>query len=133
FPAAAAAFDQALVLRPGYADALLGQGDALLHAGQPEPALESYRKLLETQPGHAAALTRIGIVLRKQGRLEEALHHYEDAIRRFPRIPELHNNLAILYQRLGRRDAAAASLHRLLELKPEDSSARHLLSALEGA
>lgn len=132
FDAALAAYAQALALRPGYIDALLGRGDALLRVGRYEQALASYWAILDARPASTAALTRIGITLRKQGRVEDAIDHYERAISSYPKIPELHNNVAILYQRVGRLEDAATSLHRLLELKPEDTAARHLLAAFEG-
>ena len=132
FDEALAAYTQALALRPGYLDALLGEGDALLSSGRHPEALARYERALERSPGNTGALTRIGITLRKQGRIDDAIHHYEQAIARCPGVPELHNNVALLYQRVGRLDAAAVHLRRLLELRPGDTSARHLLAAVEG-
>ena len=132
FDAAVASYGRSLALRPGYIDALLGRGDAFLLMGRHSLALESYQQVIYAQPANVAALTRIGITMRKQGRLEDAISHYNAAIGRYPEIPELHNNLSILYQRAGRLEDAAASLRRLLQLAPDDATARHMLNTVEG-
>lgn len=129
--AAISAFRSALALRPDYQDAQLGIGDTLVAADRHDEALAAYGAMRESTAASVALNTRIGIALRRAGRLEEAIGHYRDCIARAPSA-EYHNNLALLYLQLEQKDAAADQLRQLLALTPANTSARHLLSALEG-
>lgn len=130
--AAIAAYRQALQLRPGWLDAQLGIGDAFLGTGRFPEALDVYRQIVSQTPEHAPTQTRIGIALRRDKRIDDAIAHYRACIARQPRIAEYHNNLAHLYVQTDRRAEAIECLTRLLEITPDDISARHLLDALEG-
>lgn len=129
--AAISAYRSALSLRPGYLEARLGIGDALLVEGHHDDALDIYRQALQSAPDSPGANTRIGMALRRAKRIDEAIVHYTACIARQPRA-EYYNNLALLYLQTDRKPDAAANLRKLLELTPGNTSARHLLDALDG-
>lgn len=61
-------------------------------------------------PEFTAAYGNLGVARRKQGRVEEALEIYNQALAVYDRDPTILNNLASLYQALGREQEARAAL-----------------------
>lgn len=132
YTAAITAYRRALQLNPQLLEAAIYIGDALLASGACDEALAAYQRLRERHPDNSSVLSRIGIGLRRAKQFDAAIRHYHDCITRQPQVSEYHNNLAQVYMQTGRKDEAAASLRRHLELTPGDAGARHLLNALEG-
>jgi len=124
-------FKSAITLNPGYLDAYLALGETLHSQRNFEGALDYYRQALEFAPANPDLLCHIGIALRANGKLDDAIQHYQQAIARQPSIPALYNNLALIHQSMSNRTEAAACFRKVLELKPNDESTRHLLNALE--
>jgi predicted TPR repeat methyltransferase len=115
---------------PDYMGAHLALGDALLSQHRPEEAISIYDHGLEKAPANPSLLCSKGIALRVMGRLDEAVEHYKQAIALMPTVPELYNNLAIIHQKRGQYTEGAACLEKVLELRPDDESARHHLAAM---
>jgi tetratricopeptide (TPR) repeat protein len=101
---AQASYQQALVLYPDLADALVGFGGVLveqanLHGNRQKllEAEETLRRALERQPTHRAeAISRLGAILREQGRSEEAQHCLKQALALRPDNADAHHLLASL-------------------------------------
>lgn len=75
---AAAIYEEALRLRPGYTAALLGLGATEEAAGRLEAALALYRRALASAPDPGAAIA-VGDVLKRLGRKRGAVKAYERA------------------------------------------------------
>lgn len=120
---ALACFDQALALKPDYAEAYDKRGNALHDLGRLDEALASYDKALALNPGFAEACNDRGNVLQALKRLDEALASYDQALALHPAYVQAHYNRSIVLHDLGRLDEALASYDRTLALKPDYAEA----------
>jgi Flp pilus assembly protein TadD len=64
-------------------------------------------------------------------RFAEAIEQYEKALAIEPEHPAIHRNLGILLSRLGRTEEAIPHLRKVLQLVPNEPSARETLEAIE--
>jgi protein O-GlcNAc transferase len=121
FDEALASCEQAIALKPDYADALYNRGVLLQELQRFEDALASYEKALAAQPSHAAALNNRGAVLRELKRFEEALASYERLLAVRANDVETLNNRGVVLQELKRFEDALASYDQALAVKPNDA------------
>ncbi len=98
---AVASYEQALRLKPDYAEAHNNLGIALMEQGRLEEAVASYEQALRVKPDYAEAHNNLGIALGDQGNLEEAVASYQQALRLKPNYAEAHKNLALTWLLLG--------------------------------
>ena len=64
-------------------------------------------------------------------RFQEALAQYEQALSLEPMQPAIHRNLGMLLGRLGRNSEAIQHLRTVLQIVPNEPTARELLQTLE--
>jgi len=101
-PAAArAAYERALELDPGHAQAHVNLGRLLHEAGEAASAAEHYRRALEARPDDGTAAFNLGVALEDLGRRAEAIAAYQLAISTDPHCADAHYNLSRLYEHLG--------------------------------
>jgi tetratricopeptide (TPR) repeat protein len=84
----------AVRLRPDYADAYFNLGTVLFQQGLLEQAIAQWRKALEIRPRDAEAHRNVASALRKQGNMKEAISEYEQALSIAPEDSVALNNLA---------------------------------------
>jgi protein O-mannosyl-transferase len=65
-------------------------------------------------------------------RFTEAVEQYEKALAIEPEHPAIHRNLGILLSQMGRNEEAIVHLRKVLQLVPNEPSARETLEAIEG-
>jgi len=102
---------QAIKLRPDYADAYFNLGTVLFQQGRLDQAIAQWRKALEIRPRDAEAHRNVGDALRKQGKAREAMSEYEQALNIAPEDTAALNNLAWIlatYSDASMRDGARA-------------------------
>ncbi len=90
-------YTKAIEIKPYYADALLGLGDALAAQNDSNRAIECWQKTLRLKPGPdnaAHAHNNLGVILQEQGKLTEAFAHFTKAIQLRPDSPIPMNALA---------------------------------------
>jgi tetratricopeptide (TPR) repeat protein len=126
-PAAIIQYNEAVRLKPDYADAYLNLGVALAAEGKAGDAITSYEKAIKLRPEFAKAHNALGVVLAQTGRLEEAIAHYEEARRIRSDIPETYNNLGIAAANEGKLGAAIAYGEQALRLDPGYAEAHYNL------
>jgi Flp pilus assembly protein TadD len=110
------AYEKAVFLDPGHADALVNLGRLLHEDGRPGEAAALYRRALLAHGDHATAAFNLGVALEDQRQWSEAASAYESAIRLQPGLADAHFNLSSVLERLGDRQAALRSLRRYREL-----------------
>ncbi len=110
---AAAAYVQALVLRPDFAEAYLHLGNVFLAAEDPAQAEAMYRRALALNPKIDAHL-QLGHALRQQGKLAEALRAYDQA----PQNADAHDSAARILRETGRLEAALLRFRRAQTVDP---------------
>jgi len=117
---ALASFDQALAIKPDFADALNNRGNALQGLQRHAEALDSYDRALTVRPDYAEALSNRGNALAFLNRTEEALGSYARALAIRPDYTEALINQGNLLQGLRRHDEALESYARVLAITPDD-------------
>jgi predicted O-linked N-acetylglucosamine transferase (SPINDLY family) len=120
---AMASYEQALRLRPDFAQVHSNLG--LIHANRAhwKEAIASYTRALELEPGFADACNNLGIAFIKQGMRAEAATAFQRAIDLDPNQAAAHNNLGNVLKELGMLEEAVASYKRALELRPDYADA----------
>ena len=101
---AIAHYEQALRIKPDFAEAQYNLGDALAQLGRLQEAIGRYAQALQLKPDYAEAQYNLGVALIRLGRLPEAMGHWEQALRIKPDYPEAQNNLAWLLATLAPAD-----------------------------
>lgn len=108
-PAAIAAYEQALQLRPDCPETLVNLGRLHAESGSVDAAALCFRRALDIDPRDATALYNLGVVAQDIGKDDEAVQLYERALALDPSIAEAHYNLATIFDRQG--DGRAAIRH----------------------
>ena len=104
------AYEQALALDPGLADAHVNLG-RLLHAGGDAARAERhYRAAIHHAPSDAIAHFNLAGLLEETGRATDAVAAYHQALAAEPDFADAHYNLGLLLDALGRRPAAMTHL-----------------------
>jgi tetratricopeptide (TPR) repeat protein len=97
-------YQEAIRLKPGYADAHYNLGNALLKQGQIDEAIRQFQEVIRLKPDDAEAHNNLGTALDRKGQSEEAVNQYQEAIRLKPDYAAAQNNLA---RALGMKNAPA--------------------------
>jgi tetratricopeptide (TPR) repeat protein len=116
------AYEQAIALKPGFADVHLNLGRLLHEAGELGKAEAHYRDAVRHAPEDATAHYNLGVLLEDRDRPDEALHAYEQAIARDPEAADAHYNLGLLLEARHRKEEAMRHLmtaRRLYEHRGE--------------
>jgi tetratricopeptide (TPR) repeat protein len=118
---AIAQFEEALRIRPEYAQARTDLGNALSKApGRAAEAIAQYQAALAIMPGSPIPHNDLGNALMKAGRVRDAIAEYETALRMKPDYAAAHNNLGkALAGMPGRRAEAMAQYEAALRMRPD--------------
>jgi len=104
---AAAPLAAALHLRPGYAPAVLKNGELLYQLGRFQESGDAYQSLLSQEPGSAEALYGLGRVKYAQHDMPAAENLYGRATRTYANFGAAYYGLALAERSQGRADEAA--------------------------
>jgi protein O-mannosyl-transferase len=128
---AIAQYQQAIELRPRYAEAHYNLARLLAQKGQLDDAVTHYEKALEINPADAEAQNNLGVTLFGSGRVDEAIAHYQEALKIRPDYAEGSCNLANALLSKGDLDEAIARYSECLALSPNQADVQYdLASAL---
>ena len=120
-------FQEALQIRPSYAEARNNLGNALLRKGSVDEAMVQYQKALEISPGYAAAHNDLGLALFQKGALDEAMVQYQKALEINPGYAEAHYNLGNVLLTKGAVDDAIFHFQKALQINPDFAGAHNNL------
>jgi tetratricopeptide (TPR) repeat protein len=120
---ALASYDEAVSLKPDFAQAFNNRGVALQELRRLDEALSSYDKALALRPDYAEAYNKRGYALHDLNRLDEALASYDKALALKPDLAEAFNNQGVTLQQQNRIDEALASYREALRLGPNFAQA----------
>ena len=116
-------FNQAIKIKPDYAEAYYNRGNALQELKHLEKALLSYAQAISIKPDYAEAYNNRGNTLQELKRLEEALISYGKAISIKPDYAEAYYNRGNTLQELNRLEEALASYGKAISIKPDYAEA----------
>jgi tetratricopeptide (TPR) repeat protein len=103
-----------------------------------DSTVAAYRSLRERLLDRGAfdfgegSLVELGLALSRRGRHEDAIRILQLNVERFPKSPRAHDGLADGYREAGRKEDAIQTYRTILELEPENRSARRRLEELLG-
>lgn len=117
------AYNQAVELKPEYAEALLGQGNSLLELKRYEEALEAYDKAIQIQPNYVEAWNGRGKGLDYLQRYEAAINAFDSALKIQQNNLEAWTNKGNLQIKLQQYTEAIASFDKAVKIKPNYSPA----------
>ena len=125
---ARAAFERALVLEPGLAEANNDLGALLAQGGDLDAAMSRFRAALASTPDYPDALNNLGYALLLTGHDADARALYEKALALQPDFPEALNNLGLLFGRGGDMDRAERYFRDALRRRPDYGEAANNLA-----
>jgi len=126
------AFQSAIEINPGFALAHNNLGNALRAAGDQDAAGSAFLRAIEFSPNFALAHYNLGDLLHAQGRQDEAIAAMKRTLALEPGFADACNSLATMLMEQGATDEARTLFGRVLQLDNKNTSARHMLAALEG-
>jgi serine/threonine-protein kinase len=121
YPAAEAAFREAIRIDIQYANAHHNLAVALAGQGKLDAAIAEDREAIRLQPDYVEAHRSLGIELGDQGKVEEAIFEYRTAIRLMPDYGDSHYDLGLVLATQGKIDEAIAEFRETIRLKPDDA------------
>ena len=104
------AYERALDLDPGMAEAHVNLGRQLHLAGERGRAEPHYREAVRLDPDDPTPHFNLGVLLEEAGRRDEAVGAYRQAILRDPDFADAHCNLGLLLESTGQRQEAVRHL-----------------------
>ena len=129
---AASELQQAVELRPDFAEAWSDLGDARKNLSDGKGALSAFRRAVALSPQDAVAQARLGALLLDTGAAHEAVEHLDIAVRLDPKNQSALNALQRALRQDGQAERAEAAKKKLAELLRErDESDQKLVAALE--
>ncbi len=125
-------YEQAVRIRPNFADAQNNLGMVLEQAGRVPEAIIQFKQTLQTRPDYAEAHNNLGMALDQVGRVPEAIIQFEQALQIRPDYFEAHNNLGMAFAQTGRMPEAIGQFEQAVQIKPSLAEAHNNLGlALE--
>jgi len=88
-------FQEAIRLKPGYAEAHYNLGLVLGLRGQTAEAIRYFEAVLKAKPDYPEAHNYLGLVFSQQGRTGEAIRQFQEALRLKPDYAEARKNLNV--------------------------------------
>jgi tetratricopeptide (TPR) repeat protein len=131
-PEAIIQFEQAVRIRPDFAEAHNNLAVALSHMGRVPEAIEQFQESVRIKPADAEAHNNLGIALAQVGRLPEAVTEFEQALRVDPDYARAHNSLGLVFAQQGRLPEAINHWEQAVRIRPDYAEAHENLGkALE--
>jgi protein O-mannosyl-transferase len=109
-------YQEAIRLKPGYADVHNNLGNTLLKKGQANEAIGHFQEAIRLKPGYANAYNNLGNALLKQGQPGEAIRQYQEAIRLEPDDANAQYNLGNAFLKNGQPDEAIRRYREAIRL-----------------
>lgn len=122
-------FEEALRIKPDFAEVHSNWGNALLREGRIPEAIAHFEQALRIKLDDAATHNNLGIALLQVGKTPEAIPQFEEAVRIAPDYVEAHSNLGVALIRVSRTPEAIAHFEQALRIVPDDAALHNNLGA----
>ena len=114
-------FNQAVLIKPDYAEAYYNLGVTLREMGDSQNAIKAYQEALKHNNHYPKAHNNLGQVFLVMGNLDSAIDHLEWAVALQPEFADAHNNLGSAYLGNNRVSDAIESYKKAVALNPNFS------------
>jgi tetratricopeptide (TPR) repeat protein len=129
FDQAIEAYERAIAIRPHYAEAHVGLGDAMAAKGDNEAAIAHYQKALSLDPLNARVQFALGkIYYSEKGLYYEAVTAYKKAIDLDPSFLDARMGLGEIYEDKGLYKDAVSEYKKVIEVEPKHTAAHYNLA-----
>lgn len=129
FDQALEAYGKAIEVRPYYADAYVGLGDARAAKGEVDPAVQAYQKALLYNPLNPKVYVSLGkIYYAEKGQYFESVNAYKRAIDLDASYLEARMGLAEVYEDKGLYPEAIGEYRKVVEQDPKNTGALYNLA-----
>ena len=115
--------NEAIRLKPDYADAYIDRAVAYTKLGQNQLAIRDCDEAIRLKPDYAVTYYNRGAIYYDLGQNQRAIKDFDTAIRLEPDHPVPYNNRAIAYADLGQHKLAIRDYDTVIRLKPDDAKA----------
>ena len=123
---------EALHVRPDFAEAHNNLGTARLNQGRVDEAIRHWQRALSIRPDFAEVHYNLANVLHAHRQEDQAIHHWRQALRCRPDYPEAHYNLGNTLLVKGSKEEALDHYQQAIRLRPHYAEAHcNLGNALE--
>jgi predicted O-linked N-acetylglucosamine transferase (SPINDLY family) len=129
YDAAIDSYNQAIKIKPDYAEAYNNLGIALKDTGDFNAAIDSYKRAIKIKPDYADAYYNMGNALKGKGEFNAAIDSYKQAIKIKPDYAEAYYNMGIALQDKGELDASIDSHKQAIKIKPDYAEAHNNMGA----
>jgi protein O-GlcNAc transferase len=124
--------EQAVKLRPDFAEAWSDLGEARRNLLDDSGALEAFQRAVELSPEDSVAQTRCGSKLLEMGKANDAVPHLQAAVRLDPRNQSALNSLQTALRKDGQTAQADAVRRQLAEvIRERDNNDQNVMKAME--
>ncbi len=106
------------------------QGRLAEGQGQPDKALESYKKALEAEPNNVQALVAMARFYDGRNDSQQSISYFQKASAANPSDASIHNDLGLAYSKAGNAAAARDSLNKAISLDGKEVRYRNNLATV---
>lgn len=124
---AVAAYSQATRVKPDYADAYFGLGDAYDMLNRRDEAIKAYQQAVQLKPDLTEAHYSLGVIYYEDAKYDLAIASLNQAIKLRADHPDSYNYLGLALQKSNRLPDAVAQYQKAIQLKPEFAQAHYNL------
>lgn len=106
-------------------------GEAYYRSGRHAEAIEAFNIALNIEPRFVAVESNLATLYVLEGDTATAIHRLLNIIQRYPSFAEAWLNLGVVYANSGNKTEARKAWRKVLELLPDDKTAKSYLEKLE--
>jgi tetratricopeptide (TPR) repeat protein len=123
YDAAKESYEEAIKIKPDFADAYYNLGDANQELKNHQAAINCYKESLKYRPSFFEAYNNMGLAFYDQDAWGEAIECFQNSLKINPAFAESFNNMGLSYYRQGQLDKASLAYSSALDIRSDFAEA----------